>query len=262
MTAYCSLNLLKLAVSRRMRKQGVMGARWLLERQRPDGAWSIEKWSVDGPVVKPDLFVTLIALEAIARSNIRNVGHSLDLGVEWVLRQQNDLGMWDDEHFPFPFLTIVVLEFLESLEHLPRGLSPYLSMSRGFLNRSIQLSLEDSSNSHRLAIVSGFQGIEAFLYAVLSHPSVNVRVFESPDRTIGMRNALTRFQAHLQNEGELRRDEVIPYRNSLDELAYLRDQVVHKGLDVTRSMCRPLVTDALKFARRYSLEIFGQDPWL
>lgn len=114
----------------------------------------------------------------------------------------------------------------------------------------------------RLAIVSALQGIEAFLYAVLSHPSVNIKVFESPSKTIRMGKALTRFQTYLQNEGELRRNKVIPYRNSLDSLAYLRDQVVHKAIDITEPTSRPLVTDALEFARRYSMEIFGHHPWL
>lgn len=262
MTAYCSLNLLKLATSDSRRQQGVDGARWLLERQRADGSWATERRSARGLVLEPDLLVTLLALEATARSNIQNTEYALKLGIEWILDQQDDLGMWPDGHLPFPFMTIVVLEFLESVEHFPGELVPYLSASKGFLDRSVLLSLEDNNNSHRLTIVSAFQGIEAFLYAVLSHPSVNIKVFQRPDRTIGMRSALRRFQTHLQEGDRLERNEVIPFRNSLDRLAYVRDQVVHKAIDVTGSECRPLVTDALKFARRYSIEVFGYDPWL
>lgn len=260
-TALCSLNLVKLSISEPMKQKGVLGAKWLLERQNPDGSWSRERIYENGIVQTPDLFVTLLSLEAIARSGIGNVKHSIDLGLEWLMKQQNDLGMWDDQGFPFPFMTVLVLEFVKLKDYSPTELDSYLSMSRGFLNRSVQLSLEENSNSHRLAIITAFQGIEAFLYSVLSHPNVNITIFDKKkkDETIGMRKALTKFQAYLQGKGDIKRSEVVAYRNSLDSLAYLRDQVVHKGIDITQSMCRPLIDDALKFASKYSLRVFGFD---
>lgn len=260
-TALCSLCLLKLSIAEPLKQKGVLGAKWLLERQNPEGSWSREHISKNGIVTRPHLFVTLLSLEAIARSGIENVEHSIELGLEWIMQQQNDLGMWDDGGFPFPFMTVLALEVIKSKDDFSRKrtLDPYLSMSRDFLNRSVQFSLEENSNSHRLAIIAAFQGIEAFLYSALGHPSVNIKTFEKENETIGMRKALTRFQTYLQDKGEIKRGEVISYRNSLDTLAYLRDQVVHKGIDMTQSTCRPLIDDALRFAAKYSSEIFGFD---
>lgn len=261
-TALCSLDLIKLSISEPIKQKGVLGSKWLLERQNPDGSWSRERISEDRFVAEPDLFVTLLSLEAIARSGIENVGHSMELGLQWIANQQNDLGMWDDDGFPFPFMTVLVLEFIKTKDYFSVELDPYLSMARAFLNRSVQLSLEENSNSHRLAIIAAFHGIEAFLYSVLSHPSVNIGIFEKADKTIGMRKALTAFQNYLQEKGEIRRNEVVSYRNSLDRLAYLRDQVVHKGIDITQSMCHPLIEDVLKFSAKYSLKILGYDIWV
>lgn len=261
-TALCSLNLLKLSISEPMRQGGVLGAKWLLERQNPDGSWSRERISKNGITSQPDVFLSLLSLEALVRSGIGNIKHSIESGLEWVIKQQNELGMWNDEGFPFPFMTVLVLEFIKLKDSFPSKLDQYLSMSKDFLNRSVQFSLEENSNSHKLAIVTAFQGTEAFLYSVLSHPSVNIKIFEAPDETIGMRKALTLFQTYLQDIGEIKRNEVVSYRNSLDQLAYLRNQVVHKGIDITQSMCRPLIDDALKFTAEYSLRIFGYDAFV
>jgi hypothetical protein len=262
LTALCSLNLLKLSVSESRRQKGVLGAKWLLERQNPDGSWSRERISKDGITLESDILTSLLALEALVRSGIENIEHSIKQGIEWIMQQQDELGMWDDEGFPFPFMTVLILELMEFIKSRgasSSGLDPYLSMSRAFLDRSVQLSLEENSNSHRLAIIAAFHGIEAFLYSVLDHPSVNIKIFQKADETIGMRKALTRFQEYLQSKGKIKQNEVVPYRNSLDKLAYLRDQVVHKAINITQSECRPLVDNALKFAAKYSLEIFGFD---
>lgn len=256
-TALCSLNLLKLSISEPMREKGVLGAKWLLDRQNPDGSWSTERISEEGIGSKPDLFTTLLSLEAIARSRIEDIEHSIDLGAEWLMDQQNELGMWESRGFSFSLMTVLVLEFLKSKDSFSKTWDTYLSMSRGFLARSVQLSLQQNSNSHRLAIITAFHGIEAFLYSALNH--LNIKIFETPGKTIGMRKALTQFQTYLQDKGQIGRNEVVAYRNSLDRLAYLRDEVIHKGIDITESMCRPLVDDALKFATKYSVEIFGHD---
>lgn len=261
-TALCSLDLLKLSVSDSRRQRGVLGAMWLLEKQNPDGSWNLERMSDNEVTLKPDISTSLLAVEALARSGIENIEHSIKRGTDWIMGEQNELGMWNDNGFPFPFLTVLVLEFVEfikSKDAFSSGLRPYQSMGRGLIDRSLRLSLEDNSNSHRLAIIAAFHGVEAFLYSVLDHPSINIKIFEAADETIGMRKALTQFQTHLQNEGKVKRNEVIPYRNPLDRLAYLRDQVVHKAIDITHSECRSLVNDALKFAAKYSLEIFGFD---
>ena len=260
-TALCSLNLLKLAISEPFKQKGVLGAKWLLNKQNQDGSWSQRHIKNNEFVYEPDVFLTLLALEVISRSGIENVEHTINLGIDYIKKQQNELGMWEDNGFPFPFMTVLVLEFLMSNPQYIKQLDSYLSMSKDFLNRSIQFSLEDNSNSHRLAVITAFQGIEAFLYSILSQPNVNIKIFEKANETIGMRKALTKFQEYLQNKGIIKRNEVVSFRNSLDSLAYIRDQVVHKGISVNRQTCRPLVNDALKFAIKYSYEIYGYNIW-
>jgi hypothetical protein len=258
-TALCSLNLLKLSISEPMGHKGVLGVKWLLERQNPDGSWSRELASEGKIVAKPDIFLTLLSLESITRSGLKNVRHSIKLGIDWIMKQQNELGMWDYRGLPFPFMTVLVLEFMDRKDYFSSELDQYLCMSKAFLNRGVQLSLEENSNSRRLATITAFHGIEVFLYSVLSRPDVNIKVFEKIDKTIGMRKALTQFQVYLQDKGKIKPNQVLPYRNSLDRLAYLRDEVVHKGIDITNTMCRPLIDEAVKFAAKYSLEILGFD---
>lgn len=257
-TALFSLDILRLSDSESRRQQGILGAKWLLEKQKPDGSWSREHVSKGEIILEPDIFTSLLALESLVRSGIGNIDYSIKRGIEWIMGQQNELGMWEDKGFPFPFLTVLVLEFLKSKDYLPAKLKPYESMSKGFINRSIQLSLEDKADSYRLAIIAAFHGIEAFLYSILDDPKVNIKIFGG-NKTIGLRKALTQFQTYLQKEDKIEQSEVIPYRNSLDRLAYLRDQVVHKAIGVDQRECRHLVDEALRFAVKYSLEIFGFD---
>jgi len=51
------------------------------------------------------------------------------------------------------------------------------------------------------------------------------------------------------------KNEVIKYRNSLDRLAYLCEQIIHKGIGVSKKDYRPLIDDAFKFASGYSNKI-------
>lgn len=74
-----------------------------------------------------------------------------------------------------------------------------------------------------------------------------------------MRKALDAFQGHLQQTGALRQGAAVDYRNALDRLAYLRDEVVHKGLIVGAMECREVVSDARAFAARYSQQFLGAD---
>ncbi len=257
-TALCSVVLVKLSGSNELMEKGAAGARWLLERQNPDGSWSVPRGAAGKVVLRPDIFVTLLCLEAIVRSGIANVGNSVDLGREWVLARQDELGMWRHESFPGPFLTVLVLEFLETQRLVGVNLGGYMSTAKGFLQMATRLLTEGNPNSRRLATISAYHGIEAFLYGVLSLVTVNVRIFDGSE-TIGMRKALKRFQSHLQQLGRIGRNEVVLFRNDLDRLAYLRDQVVHKSIDVAESECRELVDRAMDFVSAYSAQFLGKD---
>jgi len=257
-TALCSLDLLKLSIQDSHKESGLLGAQWLLSKQNADGSWSREKFIKDKIEHKPEIFTTLLVLEVLVRSGIKNVGHSINSGIEWILRQQDAFGTWNDEGFPFPFMTIIILELLRLKDTYPVVLDHYQSVSKGFLRRSVQLSLEDNTSSRQLAIIAAYHGLEAFLYSMLSQPSINIPIFDKKgDKTIGMKKALDEFQAYLRQNTIIKSTEAVSYRNSLDRLGYLRDQIVHKAVNITELECRRLVADTSKFAIKYSLQIFG-----
>jgi hypothetical protein len=259
-TALCTLDLLKLSVQDSQIKSGVSGARWLLSKQNADGSWSREKVTKDGIRYEPEIFITILTLEALIRSGISNIEHTVDLGIRWLLNQQEKFGTWNDEGFPFPFMTVIVLELLRLKDTYPVALDHYQAVSKGFLQRSRKLLTEDNANSRRLAIIAAYHGLEAVLYSLLSHPSINVPIFDNKGiNTIGMRKALNEFQEHLRKGEGIKPTEAVYCRNSLDRLAYLRDQIVHKAIDVTESECHSLIDDASRFMTRYSLQIFGFD---
>lgn len=258
-TALCSLDLLKLSIRDSYKQAGLLGTKWLLSKQNADGSWSERKVTKDRIDYEPTIFTTVLALESVIRSEIDNVEHSVDSGIKWILKQQDDFGTWDDEEFPFPFMTVVVLELLELRDTHPAMLNLYQSMSRGFLQRSVQLSLEDSTDSRRLAIIAAYHGLEAFLYSVLAHPNINIPIFKKDNTTIGMRKALDELENYLKRRGIIKHNEALSHRNSLDRLGYLRDQVVHKAVGIAESDCYPLIEDALRFTREYSLQVFSFD---
>jgi hypothetical protein len=207
--------------------------------------------------LEPDLFTTLLAAEAVRLSGLDGYEHTVSAADSWIMSQQGSDGTWKDEDFQFPFMTTLVIEYFERKCPPLSSLGSYLSIARDFILRSQELALEDNENARRLAIVVAFQGIEAFLYACLSAPSVNIKIFEKPDETIGMRKALTQLQTYFQTMGVLRQGQVIEYRNELDRLAYHRDQIVHKGVSVAEREARELTEASTRFSDLVCRRIFG-----
>ena len=150
-TILCCLDLLKLSLQDSQIRSGVLGAKWLLSKQNADGSWSRENYSKKEIQYEPDIFSTILAVEVLIRSGIENVGHSVNMAIQWLMKQQNDFGVWNEESFPFPFLTVLILELLRLKDRYQNNLSHYQSVSRGFIIRSAELVLEDNANSRRLA---------------------------------------------------------------------------------------------------------------
>lgn len=266
LTALCTLVLLKLGESDDLKVKALRAVQWLLQHQNPDGSWSRESVNETGIVQEPDVFTSILALESLIRSGLTGIECSVNLGYNWILSRQNELGMWEDASFPFGFMTVLVLELARLVNSTRRSvieMNCYLLMSRGMLDQSIRLARERNPDSRRLAIIAAHQGIESFLYGLLSQQSVNVKIFDDKDRdrTIGMRKALSELKAHLIRIGRLSEGGAVPYRNSLSRLAFIRDQVVHKGIEVTEAECSDLVRDAVSFTDRMCKELFGYDMW-
>ncbi|WP_414470387.1 hypothetical protein [Methanobacterium sp. ACI-7] len=272
-TALCSLSFLKHPVSDKMREIGNIGAKWLSQAQNTDGSWSNFDYSQDieyrdsyrikfcKTKFKHDLFVTLIAIESIFRSEIPNKEKYVNRGFEWIKNQQDKHGIWNyDQLFPysiFPLITVLVLELEKLISNsaiIPK--SDYLMMSKDFLNSSIRFLSDESLNSRRLAIITAYHGIEFFLYSALIENDISI--FDKSE-TIGMFKALNQFQQFLKSENKIKKGGIIDFKNSLLELKSYRDNIIHRGYNVEKSKCEDLVEKAREFTSKYSIELWDSD---
>lgn len=259
-TIPATLSLLKLSTSESTGKKAIAAVKWLMENQNVDGSWSID-YARNGRLVKePDLHCTLLAMEAVGRSQLSGVEHSLKSARNWVLEQQNAIGFWEIDGMGPASATVLVLETIRYLDlSRPHADDAYLVARTGFLKRSILLSLEDSSTSYRLAVIAAHQGIESLLYSILQENNISIWDRQDKNQTIGMRPALTAVQNWLQQTKKLKPGEIIHRRNSLERLAHLRDEVVHKAAEITVGECRKVIDESSRFATEYSVEIYGYD---
>lgn len=261
-TALCSLVLTKLASSTRLRENATLGLKWLLRQQEPDGYWSDTRGRKGGSNLEPDLITTLWALEGLIRGGVPNATRSTDLGTSWLLSQQREFGDWNSAGFDYVWVTTLVLEYLQLHASKPQQVDPYMHLAKGLIDRGIQLSYEETTESARLAIVAAYHGLEAFLYSILGLPKINKQIFRlgAKGETIGFRAALDEFQRHLQAQGVLPSGSPVRNRNELDRMAHFRDEIVHKALDVTAAEARTLTDAALRFATYYC-SVLGYNPW-
>jgi len=246
--------LLRLSRSGQQLDSAYQGVKWLAKQQQGSGAWGI-----DSTRSEPDLLTTLLAAEAVKSSGLDGFDSTISLADSWILSQQREDGTWEIDEFPFPFLTTQVLEYFDRRTAPLAKLDNFLSIARDFLLRSQEFATLDDENSRRLAVVVAFQGLEALLYACLCDRSVNIKIFVNPNETIGMRKALTSLQGHFQRLKVLSRSQNIEYRNELDRLAYLRDQVVHKAGAVSGREAKELAQAGVRFANLQAQRIFGFD---
>jgi hypothetical protein len=257
-TALACVVLLRLSRDDWQLVRAMQCIQWLVQQQKRDGAWAAKPQRPGQNIdVKPDLFTTLLSAEAIRLSGLQGYDNTLRLAESWLLAEQNTDGTWRSEWFPWPFMTALVVEYFDNKLPWRTELEGYLSIGRDFLLRSQEFVVEDNANSRRLAIVTAFQGIEAFLYGCLE--KVNIPIFRDhkPRETIGMRAALRKLEVYQRQNGSLRADQSVPYRNSLDKLAYHRDEIVHKAASVGKDEAHKLAKEAGYFADIVSQQMFG-----
>jgi hypothetical protein len=102
-----------------MVESGRNGVRWLVNNQGADGSWNDwVRYSKEDEETR-QFFVTLLAAEAIRRSGLERYKHSLEAAEEWLLKNQDADGQWQDENLPFPFMTVLVLEYFQWVEEKP-----------------------------------------------------------------------------------------------------------------------------------------------
>jgi hypothetical protein len=261
-TALCCLVLLKLGKKKSHYDSAVYGINWLIKNQDPNGSW---KCITDVPdtklgyktVIAPSLFATIIALETLKFSGLKGYNASISLAEAWITEQQKKDGSFGLDGLPTPLTTMLVYEYL-SRKVIPYiETSEYLATSRDFIIRSIEFASEDYGTSYRLAIISAFHGVELFLYECLSDKSINLSIFNK-NETIGMREALTKLESHFKSTKILKPNENIWYKNELMKMAYLRDEVVHKGANIGQKDANDLPLAAKKFVDITCDLVFGK----
>lgn len=234
------------------------GTRWLAQQQQQSGAWKHAP-ADDAYAQREELQTTLLACEAIKNLDPEGYRSSLANAKEWIRAKQEPSGIWEAEPpLSSTSMTVQVIEQLEKRQPPLRRFSDYLSIARDFILRAQEVAFENNPNAWRLAIVIAFQAVEAFLYACLEHPTLNVPIFEkkSRNRTIGLRSALDKIEESLHAAGRLSQYDSVPRRNQIDRLAYLRDEVVHKGAAVSREDARRLTNEADRFMDQLSGWVF------
>jgi hypothetical protein len=244
------------------------GLQWLVTEQMLNGAWTMEKPDYNSEeiqkgyihlVPKEDIFTTLLSLEAIKASGMNGYEYTVKSGENWIMSQQEYDGSWPKSDLPYPFLTVLILEYFLGKIPLNKPVNNYLDIARFFILRANEFALENNGNTRRLSVITAFQGVEALLYGCLSNPKVNVKIFEKSNETIGLRKALTNLQSHFQTTKLLKQGQPIEYRNEMDRLAYIRDQIVHKGIEVGEKDTLELVNASWKFANLLCNRIFGTE---
>lgn len=153
---------------------------------------------------------------------------------------------------------MIVLEAIERVRQPAVVWTPATKAAVALVVRGERLAREDGPDARQLAVVSVHAGIEALLYAALE--ARGKRVMEG-NRTIGLRSALTKVQGNLQEHGVLGRADALPSRTAVERLAYLRDEIIHKGLAVSSTDIAELIASARTFCTYVSEAMLGGDPF-
>jgi hypothetical protein len=250
-TALLCASLLRASESERARHAADAGLRWLMGLQKPDGSWA----DTEGCTKESDFFITAVVIEAVGRTTLPGAERAIRSGQKWLLTKQEPDGNWCDDALPWPGPAVLALEAFEADKRLARVRDDYASTSVGLISRAEQLAREDTPTARRLAVVAASHAVEMFLYSVLTLPSVNKNPWASKTQTIGLHTALTTLQGHLQATKILKPSELIGHRAALEKLQYDRDQVVHKGANVSSQDCAAGVKAAQLFISKYSLQL-------
>jgi hypothetical protein len=78
-------------------------------------------------------------------------------------------------------------------------------------------------------------------------------------QTIGLRIALSSMQTWMQQNRLLKPNQILPFSNEIQRLGYLRDEIVHKAIDVSEEDTKSSIQSAMAFASSNSKMILGFD---
>ena len=260
LTAMCCNILLKLSRSNNQKEQAKKGIQWLVNKQSTDGYWrDIDKFEKEE---KPEIFTTLLVLESIKLSKVDGLKRTIDLGDNW-LKTHLYISRGPNLFLGISrmFIRILLVEYFESDFSLHLESFKYLPMVKIFIEHSWTLLEKENDEYNKMAIVLTFNALEMFLYECLSFPSINISIY-SGSNTIGMKEALNKFQNYLQNnkidkQKYLNKGQQIENKNQLLSLKNKRNEIVHQGSSVAKSQVINLISYTIQFINLYSDRIFG-----
>ncbi|WP_117139848.1 terpene cyclase/mutase family protein [Pseudomonas amygdali] len=256
-TAYATVALQRLGDDRYHEAIGKAVA-WLLTRILPD-SHSFPRNDGDE---EPDLVSTVLALEAIRRSDQSgDVPHVLEVGESWLLSQQSDLGGWEAEPWTTDFTVSVILSYLTTKTQMLAQVDGFLLMARDFFRKAEELQWEGGANNRRLAAIATVHAVEMFLYGLFERrEDLALSAFkENGTETLGPREALRALQDALQRIGVITAPQRLPHRDQLSSLVGRRDGIIHRAHEVSAAELSDGIRDARKFIDRFSKQLLNLD---
>jgi hypothetical protein len=190
-------------------------------------------------------------MEVIRRAGLHDFERNILLAEQWVVSRQDTIGLWFEKGSDAEFLSVVICEYFrdrDKFQPLPQGL---LTVTRGFLRRAEELALDPSSDAARLAVVSAFHGVEMFLYGIAADDRFTFDIYEKSGNTIGLRGALSQLRDRLREQGLISETSELRWITQMKAIASLRDQIVHKGHEVTSETAFRQVSEAVDFVIHY-----------
>lgn len=228
---------------------------WLVAHQASDGHWPT--YGLHDLKLAEPVLTTALALEAVTRSEHTNVSPVIERARTWLVGAQAVTGAWEEDSLPNPLLSVVVVEALSLVHETTMPAS--LTVAKNLLKRSELLAKDPSSDGRQLAVVAAHTGAEAFLYTILELPEIGRKVFDSDGKTIGLREALKSLRAEYTEQKLIGNGARLPYQGGVENLAYLRDQIAHKGLEVSARQIETPLSACLSFVSYVSKETLGRD---
>ncbi len=234
--------------------QAIRGAvEWLIAQRLPDTG-ALPRFQGEA---KPDVIATVLAMEAIRRSDLAlDVPHVLEAGDVWLVAGQTVLGGWVAEPWSEDFVAALVLEYLARRSEMLAQVDGFLLMTRDFFRKAEELRLEGGANNRRLAAIAVVHAVEMFLYGVFDRrEDLALSAFkENGTETLGPREALRALQDALQRLGVIAAPQRLPHRDHLSSLIGRRDGIIHRAHEISEAE----LDEGFRHARRF-ITRFGKD---
>jgi Prenyltransferase and squalene oxidase repeat len=267
-TAMCLLALARVQNRSRYHDNLDRAANWLCGAQRSDGSWSADGRT--SSTAASDLLVTATARHALIAS-LQDVGAHVARAETFLWSRQEPLGSWNQKPWPTAFVTSTVITSLRAeWPDIPPSLTNnYLRAARELLPKAARLLNSADLADCRLGIIALYHGFEALLYGCFVQPHLMIPIWQTkqPAQTIGLREALGAFRDRNAPAGSS--GPALRYEQQIRTLASLRDGIVHRSDDVSRTSAMDARRDAAAFVKAHAgdllppgLSVSAVWPWI